>query len=105
MNGAMDDPPPITIKNPRSNKTTITGANQNFLRSFIKPHKSLSKSISKFKILAFTDAESSSVLQRLWLIELLCTVACAELDSVSLCAFFISLFQIQCSFPKQADPL
>ena len=41
----MEEPPPITIKKPSNNKTNITGANQNFFRSFINSHKSLSKSI------------------------------------------------------------
>lgn len=41
----MEEPPPITIKNPSKSKIMITGASQNFLRSFINIHKSFSKSI------------------------------------------------------------
>jgi hypothetical protein len=45
MNGAMALPPPNTIKMPNNSKTIITGANQNFLRSFIKSQRSLKMSI------------------------------------------------------------
>lgn len=41
----MEEPPPITIKNPSSSSTMITGASQNFFRSFMNIHKSFSKSI------------------------------------------------------------
>jgi len=45
MNGEMAEPPPITIKNPNSNNTTMIGANQNFFLSLRKPHKSIKNSI------------------------------------------------------------
>lgn len=37
--------PPKTIRNPNSNKIKMIGANQKFLRSFMKSHKSFRNSI------------------------------------------------------------
>ena len=46
MNGAIALLPPQTIKKPISKNITITGANQNFLRSFKKNQISLRNSIA-----------------------------------------------------------
>ena len=45
MNGATADPWVRTRRAPSNNITIMIGASQNFLRSFMKPHKSISKSI------------------------------------------------------------
>ena len=45
MKGAKALLPPKTINKPNSNKTIITGANQNFFRSFKKNQMSFMKSI------------------------------------------------------------
>lgn len=47
MNGAIALAPPNTIKMPNINKTIITGANQNFLRSRKKRKRSLRKYMIK----------------------------------------------------------
>jgi hypothetical protein len=48
MNGAMALPLTKTINNPNSNNTIMTGASQNFFRSFIKSHRSFKNSILLF---------------------------------------------------------
>lgn len=45
MNGAMALLPPKTISKPNKSNAIITGANQNFFRSFMKNHKSFNMSI------------------------------------------------------------
>lgn len=45
MNGAMADPPPNTIRRPKSRITMIIGTSQYFFRSLIKLHMSLKKLI------------------------------------------------------------
>ena len=45
MNGAIAEPPPMTIKTPISSNTRITGTRKNFLRSFRKLNKSFKNSI------------------------------------------------------------
>ncbi len=53
MNGATDEPPPITIKTPSNNKTIIIGINQYFFRSEKKSQRSFNKSfmsdLNKFR--------------------------------------------------------
>lgn len=44
MNGAIADPCVSTISAPSSSMMRMMGPNQNFLRSFMKPQRSLSKS-------------------------------------------------------------
>jgi hypothetical protein len=41
----MADPPVNTISTPNISSTIIIGSNQNFLRTFKKPHKSLINSM------------------------------------------------------------
>ena len=45
MNGAIAEPPPITIRIPKSVKIIIMGASQNFSRCIINAHKSYKKTI------------------------------------------------------------
>ncbi len=45
MNGATADPWESTMSAPKSNKTIIMGASQNFFRTFINPQRSFSNSI------------------------------------------------------------
>ena len=49
MNGATDDPPPITIKKPSINRKKMTGTSQNFFRSRTKLNRSLTISIIQQK--------------------------------------------------------
>lgn len=51
MNGAIAEPPPITMSTPINNNTTITGKSHHFLRSFKKLKRSDKKSIDiKFEM-------------------------------------------------------
>jgi|GEM_PF-6349894 len=50
MNGANALPPPKMISTPNNKRTKITGANQNFLLSFIKAQMSFRKSILISKV-------------------------------------------------------
>ena len=45
MKGATAEPCANTKSAPSNNKTIMMGASQNFLRSFMNPHKSFNKSI------------------------------------------------------------
>lgn len=45
MNGLRAEPPPKTMSIPSNKRIMITGASQNFRRSFMKNHKSLINSI------------------------------------------------------------
>jgi len=45
MKGAMAEPPPNTMRRPKSRITMIMGTSQYFFRSLIKFHRSLKKLI------------------------------------------------------------
>lgn len=48
MNGAIAEPPPITINTPNKSKIMMIGANQNFLRCFKNFQMSFKKSMSYY---------------------------------------------------------
>ena len=51
MSGAIADPPVRTRRTPKVSKMTISGNNQNFFLTRIKPQTSLMNSIISFRLL------------------------------------------------------